>query len=137
VLIIIVASATSSSLSISSSTTTTSTPSSTAAAPSSSSATPVGVIAGGVVGGVLGIAVFALLVWLVMRRRGKSKAADPYVLQGMDRHEADPTETTKYRHTASPVVHEVEGGRTEHELPAPQKPVELPAEQSVKQGKGQ
>jgi hypothetical protein len=126
----IVASATSSSLSISS--ITTSTPSSTSAAPLDSSATPVGAIAGGVVGGVVGIALFALLVWLLMRRRRKSMAADPYTLHGMDRHEADPTETTKYRHTASPVVHEVEGGRTEHELPAPQKPVELPAEHRVK-----
>jgi hypothetical protein len=130
VLIIIVASATSSLSSSSSSTT--STPSSTSAAPSDSSATPVGAIAGGVVGGVVSIAVFALLVWLFIRRRGKSKAADPYILREMDRHEADPTETTKYRHTASPVVHEVEGGRTEHELPAPQKPVELPAEHRVK-----
>jgi hypothetical protein len=132
VLIMIVASAMSSSLSISSSSTTTSTPSSTSTAPSEKAATPVGAIAGGVVGGVVGITLFALLVWLVMRRRGKSKAADPYVLQGMDRHEADPTETTKYRHTASPVVHEVDGTRMDHELPAPQRPVELSAEQRVK-----
>ncbi|KAH6855347.1 hypothetical protein B0I37DRAFT_300406 [Chaetomium sp. MPI-CAGE-AT-0009] len=48
-------------------------PSSTGAGSESEpSSTPVGAIAGGVVGGVAGIAIIAGIVWLIMRRRGKT-----------------------------------------------------------------
>ena len=54
----------------------------------------VGAIAGTVVGGVVSIALHPLLVWFVMGRKRKNKAANLYDLQ--ETHEADATETTKY-----------------------------------------
>ena len=98
------------------------------APPSDISSTPVGAIAGGVVSGVVGVALLVLLVWFVMRRKTKTKAEIPHVLQ--ERHEEDTTETTKYRKTVSPTVYEVDGTiRLQNELPAPQRPVELPGSQ--------
>jgi beta-lactamase regulating signal transducer with metallopeptidase domain len=98
------------------------------APPLDSSSTSVGAIAGGVVGGVVGVALLVLLVWFVMRRKRKAKVETPLVLQ--ERHKEDATETPKYRQTVSPTVYEVDGTiKLQNELPAPQKPVELPGSQ--------
>jgi hypothetical protein len=76
-----------------------------------------------VVGGVVGIALLTLLVWVIMRRKRKNKAEKPYLSQ-------TETEITKYQHMASPSVHEVDGVEgMRNELTAQQKPIELSAQQ--------
>ncbi|KAF1843064.1 uncharacterized protein K460DRAFT_407436 [Cucurbitaria berberidis CBS 394.84] len=98
------------------------------------SSTPVGAIAGGVVGGVAAIAL-ALLAWYLLRRRKQNKAeGNPYDMQQL--HEADATlgTATKYRMDMDHNVHEVDGSSSDgyaRELSAQQKPVELPASDPV------
>ncbi|KAH7382215.1 hypothetical protein BKA66DRAFT_570511 [Pyrenochaeta sp. MPI-SDFR-AT-0127] len=95
----------------------------------SGSSTPVGAIAGGVVGGVALIALLALLTWFFLRRKKQKAEENPYLLN--QRHEVDAT-PTKYRMDGTSGVYEVDGASTPSgyatELHSQQKPVELPAE---------
>lgn len=81
------------------------------------------------VGGVAAIALLTLLVWWILRRRKERRLEEnPYLLQQRHEVDASPAVATKYRRDADYEVHEVDGlSGYARELPAQQKPVELPA----------
>jgi hypothetical protein len=99
---------------------------------SQDSGPPVGAIAGGVIGGVAGLAILALVAWLLVRRRHNNTNANPYSavhrgeeLGGREMpmvHQLDDTQR----------AYEAGAGKTTYahvkELPAHSAPVELPAE---------
>ncbi|CAO2653169.1 Nn.00g025800.m01.CDS01 [Neocucurbitaria sp. VM-36] len=121
--------------SMSFSTSTTPTTTTTSSPPASGSSTPVGALAGGVVGGVSAIALLTLLAWYFLRRSKRKKAGEnPYLLH--QRHEVDATPmlitaASKYHMDESQHVYEVADSPSPtsfaRELPAQQKPIELPA----------
>lgn len=84
-------------------------------------------------GGVAGLAIIALLAWLLMRRRRKNKVQNPY--STVPKAEVDGSDAIMAVHQLEDTQRspELDAGKVAYahrmELPAQSAPVELPAEQ--------
>ena len=113
-----------------SSLTSSATSSPTSSPPQEESSTPVGAIAGGVVGGVAGLAVITLIAWLLMRRKRKSDAHNPYLPAGKSEIDGSHGAMTSHQLDDTQITHEVEAGKVSYahmsEMSAQTTPAELP-----------
>lgn len=92
------------------------------------SSTPVGAVVGGVVGGVAALALAAVALFFILRRRNRSKSASEESKQRQDGiiHEKDSTQVYEapgdaqvYEKDGSNQIHELEAGPSNHEQSTP------------------
>ncbi|KAH7092563.1 hypothetical protein FB567DRAFT_240551 [Paraphoma chrysanthemicola] len=100
-------------------------PSTSTSSPSTS--TPVAAIAGGVVGGVVGLACLALLTWFLLRRKGRHASG----LKNQDGTHRELGAVIYRAEAESQIMQEIGSGPVKTELPTPARPFELDGAHSV------